>query len=177
MGLNIRRDRLCLLQISDGRGDVHLVHFDGKDYSAPHLKSIISDQSRKIIFHFARFDMAIIYHYLGVMVENVFCTKIASKIARTYTSSHGLKDLCKELLGVTLSKQQQSSYWGEKNLTNEQKEYAAADVLYLHALREKLHSMLVSENRIDLAKHSFSFIKTRVLLDINGWSDIDIFEH
>jgi len=176
MGLDLNRDRLCLLQMSNGDGDAYLVQFDG-NYSAPNLKKMLMDENRAKIFHFARFDLAAIKKYLGIELSNVFCTKIASRLVRTYTESHGLKDLCRELLGVNISKQQQSSYWGASKLTGEQKEYAAKDVVFLHSLRAALLEMLIAENRNELAHKLFEFLPTRVNLDLMGWSEVDIFSH
>ncbi len=176
MGLNLLRDRLCVLQFSNGDGQVYLVKFNG-NYSAPNLKKFLSSPNRTMIFHFARFDVAAIYHYLNVEIKNIFCTKIASKLVRTYTDSHGLKDLCRELINVQLSKQQQSSYWGNDCLNQDQVDYAARDVLYLHRLKDVLTMMLTKENRLDLAKDAFSFILTRAKLDLLGWNEIDIFAH
>ncbi|HJD56200.1 MAG TPA: ribonuclease D [Rickettsia endosymbiont of Pyrocoelia pectoralis] len=177
MGLNLIRDKLCLLQFSNGNGDAHLVHFTNQNYNAPNLKALLTDKVRCKIFHFARFDLAAIKKYLGIDLENIFCTKISSKLVRTYTESHGLKDLCRELLGVNISKQQQSSYWGAENLSQEQKEYAAKDVLYLHQLREVLKNMLIRENRLEFAQECFKFLPTRANLDLIGWNEIDIFMH
>ncbi|HJD64675.1 MAG TPA: ribonuclease D [Rickettsia endosymbiont of Diachasma alloeum] len=177
MGLNLYRDKLCLLQFSNGNGDAHLVHFLDQNYNAPNLKNLLSDKERCKIFHFARFDLAAIKKYLGVELENIFCTKISSKLVRTYTESHGLKDICRELLGVNISKQQQSSYWGADNLSSDQQEYAAKDVLYLHKLREHLIAMLVKENRFELAQDIFKFLPTRANLDLVGWDEVDIFTH
>ena len=177
LGLNNTRDRLCVLQFSNGDGDAHLVHFSSLNYNSPNLNKILSNRAVVKIFHYARFDVAIIYKYLNIMIENVYCTKIASKIARTYSSNHGLKDLCQEFLGINLSKQQQSSYWGRAELTNEQKEYAASDVLYLHKIRSKLDEILLRENRKDLANNCFNFLQTRVLLDLGGWIEEDVFNH
>jgi ribonuclease D len=177
MGLNHHRDRLCLIQISGGNGDAHLIQFVKDQYSCPVLKEILRDKSRTKIFHYARFDVATINKYLGVEIENIYCTKIASKLVRTYTDSHGLKDLCRELLNITISKQQQSSYWGGDVLTEEQKHYAATDVLHLHVLRNKLDDMLKKENRLELAYKCFDFIQTRTQLDLQGWSELDIFAH
>jgi ribonuclease D len=176
MGLTITRDRLCLIQISTGNQEVYLVQFDN-NYDAPNLKKLLSDTKSTKIFHFARFDLAVIRHYLGVRIENVFCTQIASKIARTYTESHGLKDLCKELLQENISKEQQSSDWGKMPLSREQQHYAASDVLHLHKLREILIEMLTRESRIDLANKIFAFLNTRVDLDLLGWQNADIFAH
>ncbi|WP_342225467.1 ribonuclease D [Rickettsia endosymbiont of Urophora cardui] len=177
MGLNLYRDKLCLLQFSNGNGDAHLVHFLDQNYNAPNLKNLLSDKERYKIFHFARFDLAAIKKYLGIDLENIFCTKISSKLVRTYTESHGLKDICRELLGVNISKQQQSSYWGADNLSSDQQEYAAKDVLYLHKLREHLIAMLVKENRFELAQDIFKFLPTRANLDLVGWDEVDIFTH
>ncbi len=177
MGLNIQRDRLCLVQLSDGRGDAHLVQFDKDNYKAPVLRKLLSDKKRTKIIHFARFDVAMIKHYMGITMEPVYCTKIASKLARTYTESHGLKDLCRELLGIEISKKQQSSDWGADKLTQSQCDYAAADVLYLHAIRDKLEVMLEKEGRKKLAQQCFDFLSARVELDLAGWDEIDIFAH
>lgn len=177
MGLKVHRDRLCLLQISNGDGDAYLVNFIDKNYAAPNLKKLLLDKNRCKIFHYARFDLAAIKKYLEIDLENIFCTKISSKLVRTYTDSHGLKDLCRELLSVQISKQQQSSYWGRNELTEEQKEYAAKDVLYLHQLRSILQDRLLAENRLDLAKQIFKFLSIRANLDLIGWNDIDIFMH
>lgn len=176
MGLNLQRDRLCVLQISYGDGDAYLVKFSN-DFAAPNLKKILTDKSRCKIFHFARFDMAAIESYMGIKIENIFCTKIASKLVRTYTEYHGLKDLCRDLIGVQISKQQQSTDWGAKELTNEQIEYAGSDVLHLHALRNVLTEMLKREGRYDLAESLFRFLPSRVTLDLIGWNEIDIFSH
>ncbi|HJD57112.1 MAG TPA: ribonuclease H-like domain-containing protein [Rickettsia endosymbiont of Sericostoma sp.] len=177
MGLKVHRDRLCLLQMSNGDGDAYLVNFIDKNYAAPNLKKLLLDKNRCKIFHYARFDLAAIKKYLEIDLENIFCTKISSKLVRTYTDSHGLKDLCRELLSVQISKQQQSSYWGRNELTEEQKEYAAKDVLYLHQLRSILQDRLLAENRLDLAKQIFKFLPIRANLDLIGWNDIDIFMH
>ncbi len=177
MGLNLHRDRLCLLQLSNGDGKAYLVNFIDKNYAAPNLKKLLLDKNRCKIFHYARFDLAAIRKYLGIDLENIFCTKISSKLVRTYTDAHGLKDLCRELLSVQISKQQQSSYWGRLDLTAEQKEYAAKDVLYLHQLRATLQDMLLAENRLDIAKQIFKFLPIRANLDLVGWNDIDIFMH
>ncbi len=177
MGLNFHRDRLCLVQISNGDGNAYLVQFNGKDYSAPNLKKLLSDESRGKIFHYARFDLAVLKKYLEVDINNVFCTKIASKLTRTYTDSHGLKDLCRELLGITISKQQQSSYWSAEELSEEQKEYAAKDVTYLHSIRTILTKRLIDLNRAHIAHKLFEFLPARVELDLIGWNDVDIFAH
>lgn len=176
MGLNLHRDRLCVLQFSSGNGDAYLVQFKDGDYKAPNLKSLLRDETRGKIFHFARFDLAAIKKYLNLELDNIFCTKIASRLVRTYTDSHSLKTLCKELLGIDLSKQQQSSNWGAQDLTRDQQEYAARDVLYLHELRAILLDRLISEGRSELAHKIFAFLPTRVELDLEGW-DIDIFSH
>lgn len=177
MGLNNFRDRLCVIQIGDGQGNAHLIHYPEPQYDSPNLKKLLADSAKVKIFHFARFDMAIIKYYLQLKIENVFCTKIASKLARTYTDGHSLKDLCAELLEIKISKQQQSSDWGAKELTQEQMQYAAADVLHLHALRNKLNQMLKREKRDILASQCFAFLPTKIDLDLSGWKDIDIFTH
>ncbi len=177
MGLINRRDRLCLVQLSTGDGDAHLVQFAPGKYDAPHLKKLLTSPATVKLFHFARFDVAIMQHYLGVLVENIYCTRTASKLVRTFTDRHGFKDLCKELLGIDISKQQQSSDWGADTLSPEQQQYAANDVLYLHQLRTKLDVMLVREGRAALAKRCFNFIPTRALLDLEGWENDDIFAH
>jgi ribonuclease D len=177
MGLNPHRDRLCLVQLSAGDGDAHLVQLTPGGYDAPRLKALMADPGVTKIFHFARFDLAMIFHYLGVMAGPIYCTKIASRLARTFTDKHGLRDLCKDLLNVDLSKQQQSSDWGAANLTDQQLQYAATDVLHLHALRARLDAMLAREGRIDLARAAFDFLSTRVLLDLEGWAEQDIFAH
>jgi ribonuclease D len=176
LGLNPYRDRLCLMQLSEGDGRAALVQFSGS-YAAPELKRLLEDESVLKTFHFGRFDMAVIKNYLGVMPRPVYCTKVASKLARTFTDRHGLKDLCKELLGIELSKQQQSSDWGAAELTQEQLSYAASDVLHLHALREKLDAMLRREGREGLARACFEFLPSRAELDLRGWSEIDPFAH
>ena len=177
MGLNPLRDRLCLAQLSAGDGDSHLVQFAPGAYNAPNLRALLADPTVLKLFHFGRFDIAVLAHYLGVVAAPVYCTKIASKLARTFTDKHGLKDLCRELLGVELSKQQQSSDWGAPSLTEEQKRYAASDVLHLHALKVKLDEMLVRENRQQLALACFAFLPTRAFLDLTGFENLDIFEH
>ena len=177
MGLNPYRDRLCLVQLSSGDGSAHLVQFEAGAYQAPRLKALLSNPAVLKLFHFARFDLGVLYRYLGVMPGPVYCTKIASRIARTFTDKHGLRDLCKDLLGVDLKKEQQSSDWGAASLTDEQLRYAASDVLYLHSLRERLDSMLAREGRMDLAQASFAFLPSRVRLDLAGWAEQDIFAH
>jgi len=177
MGLNNLRDRLCVVQLSDGKGDAHLVQIDPKTFKAPRLKALLEDNNRTKIFHFARFDVAILRHYLKADVRPIYCTKIASKLCRTYTDRHGFKDLCRELLTQDISKQQQSSDWGADELTPEQVNYAASDVLYLHDLRAKLNVMLEREGRTELAQSCFDFLPARAALDLEGWNDIDIFAH
>ncbi len=177
MGLNNKRDRLCVVQLSNGDGNAHLVHFERDAYGAPRLKALLSDRSRLKLFHFARFDICIMRQYLGILVEPVYCTRTASKLARTYTDRHGYKDICRELLGVDISKQQQSSDWGNGQLTPEQTDYAASDVLHLHALKAKLDAMLVREGRMELAQSCFDFLPRRALLDLAGWEHEDIFAH
>ncbi len=177
LGLRPLRDRLCVVQLSGGDNTAHLVQFDGADWSAPRLKALLGDQTILKIFHFARFDVAVLAHYLGVVPEPIYCTKIASKLARTYTDRHGLKDLCSELLGVDLSKQQQSSDWAAEKLTDQQKHYAASDVLYLHALKAKLAAMLQREGRTAVAETCFRFVSARAGLDLAGFEDVDIFAH
>lgn len=177
MGLNPHRDRLCLVQLSAGDGSAHLVQFEAGAYDAPRLKRLLTDPAVLKLFHFARFDLGVLYRYLGVMAQPIYCTKIASRLARTFTDKHGLRDLCKDVLGIEISKQQQSSDWGAATLTDEQLRYAASDVLHLHALRERLDSMLTREGRMELAKASFGFLPTRVRLDLAGWAEQDIFVH
>ena len=178
MGLVAGRDRLCLVQLSDGKGDEHLVHFrKDSDYSAPNLKALLSDPKRLKLYHFARFDVGIMQAYLGIVAEPLYCTRTASRLVRTYTDRHGLKDLVKELLNVDLSKQQQTSDWGAAELTDAQREYAASDVRYLHQLKEKLDERLEREDRTALAQACFDFLPARALLDIAGWPDQDIFAH
>ena len=178
MGLLPGRDRLCLVQISDGRGDEHLVRFSaGSRYEAPNLKAVLADPARLKLYHFARFDLAIMQAYLGVMAEPVYCTKTASRLIRTYTDRHGLKELVRELLQVEISKQQQSSDWGAPELSDAQKEYAASDVRYLHAMREKLDQRLEREGRMPLARACFDFLPHRAMLDLAGWPEVDIFAH
>jgi ribonuclease D len=176
MGLNINRDRLCIIQISDGNGDAHLVQFEQNNYSAPNLKKLLSNDKILKIFHFARFDIAVIKRYLGVNLKNIYCTKIASKLIRTYTDAHGLKSLCDELLGVEISKKQQSSYWGNKEITKQQIDYAASDVLHLHKIRIKLDEMLKRENRYEDFVNCLAFLSTRAKLDLEGFN-ADIFAH
>jgi ribonuclease D len=178
MGLVPGRDRLCLVQLSDGKGDEHLVRFSpGSDYSAPNLKDVIADPTRWKLFHFARFDIAIMRAYLGVMATPLYCTRTASRLVRTYTDRHGLKELVKELLGTDISKQQQTSDWGAPQINDAQREYAASDVRYLHALRDELDRRLVREKRVELAQACFDFLPARAMLDLAGWPETDIFAH
>jgi len=178
MGLIPGRDRLCLVQLSDGKGDEHLVRFRREsDYSAPNLKALLSDPDRLKLYHFARFDVGMMQAYLGIVAAPLYCTRTASRLVRTYTDRHGLKDLVKELLNVDLSKQQQCSDWGADELTDAQRDYAASDVRYLHALKEKLDERLRREDRVALAQACFDFLPARALLDIAGWAEQDIFAH
>ena len=177
MGLIPHRDALCVVQLSAGDGDAHLVQLDRETYHAPNLKQVLTDPNVLKIFHFARFDIAAFQHWLGIETTPVYCTKIASRLCRTYTDRHGLKDITRELLGVDLSKQQQSSDWGAETLSEAQIQYAASDVLYLHALREKLEAMLAREGRAELAAACFDFLPARAALDLEGWPEIDIFAH
>jgi ribonuclease D len=177
MGLRLGRDPLCVVQLSAGDGDAHVVRLNRPDYAAPNLKRLLKDRGVLKIFHFGRFDIAMFALHLGVTTAPVYCTKIASKLARTYTDRHGLKDVSRELLGIDMSKAQQSSDWGAKTLSPEQLAYAASDVLYLHALRDKLDTILEREGRMELALECFAFLPTRARLDIAGWEDNDIFAH
>src|SRR5262244_3854690 len=177
LGLNPQRDRLCLAQLSAGDGVCHAVQFAAGQYNAPNLKALLADAKVTKLFHFARFDIAMFRQYLGVECKPVYCTKIASKLVRTYTDKHGLKDLVRELLNVDLSKEQQSSDWGSDSLSEPQLAYAASDVLHLHALRERLDAMLVREGRTALAQACFDFLPTRARLDLQGWEAEDIFAH
>jgi ribonuclease D len=177
MGLSLVRDPLCLLQLTDGEGDIHLVQFDRATYEAPNLKALLADPNVEKLFHFARFDLAMIQRDLKLVCSPVYCTKIASRLARTYTDRHGLKDLVRELLGREVSKEQQSSDWGAAELTDPQLAYAAADVIHLHAAREKLDAMLAREGRKELAIACFAFLPARAALDLAGWDEIDIFAH
>ena len=178
MGLVTPRDRLCLVQISDGGSDQHLVRFAAdSDYAAPHLRSILADPARLKLYHFARFDLAAIKYYLGVVASPVYCTKTASRLIRTYTDRHGLKELVRELLGQEVSKQQQSSDWGAPDLSEAQKDYAASDVRFLHAMRTILDERLIREGRMALAQSCFDFLPARAELDLAGWPEIDIFAH
>jgi len=177
MGLKPHRDRLCLVQLSGGNGDCTIVRLRKGQYEAPRLKALLTDPSVTKIFHFARFDVAAIRHFLGVVASPIYCTKIASRLARTFTDRHGLKDLCKDLLGIELSKEQQTSDWGAAELTPAQLKYAASDVLHLHALRAKLDELLAREGRRELAEACFRFLPTRAELDLAGWPEEDIFAH
>jgi ribonuclease D len=178
MGLVPGRDRLCLVQLSDGKGDEHLVRFKGdSDYSAPNLKALLGDPNRLKLYHFARFDVGIMQAYLGIIAAPLYCTRTATRLVRTYTDRHGLKVLVKELLNVDLSKQQQTSDWGADELSDAQREYAASDVRYLHQLKDKLDERLVREDRVSLAQACFDFLPARALLDIAGWAEQDIFAH
>ena len=177
LGLDIQRDKLCLVQLSSGDGNAHIVQLDRKTYDAPNLKKLLADQSVVKIFHFARFDIAVIKKYLETDCAPVYCTRTASRLVRTYTDRHGLKQCCRELLGVELNKQQQSSDWGATELKDVQLEYAASDVYHLHALKEKLDKMLERENRAELAQKCFDFLPVRAELDLAGWANTDIFEH
>ena len=178
MGLLPGRDRLCLVQLSDGQGDEHLVRFSqGSDYSAPNLKALLGDPNRLKLYHFARFDVAIMRAYLGIIAAPLYCTRTASRLVRTYTDRHGLKDLVKELLCVEISKQQQTSDWGAPELSDAQREYAASDVRFLHALKDKLDERLQRENRTALAQACFDFLPHRALLDLAGWAEQDVFAH
>ena len=178
LGLITHRDRLCVVQLSDGHGDEHLVRFNpGSKYDAPNLKALLGDPGRLKLFHYARFDLAAMYFYLGFMAAPVFCTKIASKLTRTYTDRHGLKNLVSELLAADISKQQQLSDWGAPVLTDAQREYAASDVRYLHRLQEVLTERLARENRTEIAQACFDFLPTRARLDLAGWADRDMFSH
>ena len=177
LGLKPSRDRLCLVQLSAGDGEVHIVQLDGENYDAPNLKAVLGDRALVKIFHYARFDLAVIAQYLNVHAAPLWCTKIASKLTRTYTDRHGLKDLCRELLGVDLSKAQQSSDWGAPELSDAQLNYAASDVLHLHGLKEKLETMLDREGRRPMAEACFEFVLVRAAMDLAGWDDTDIFSH
>ncbi|HLZ76653.1 MAG TPA: ribonuclease D [Phenylobacterium sp.] len=177
MGLRLGRDPLCVVQLSDGHGEAHVVQLDRTTYDAPNLKALLTDPAVLKLFHFGRFDIAMFWLHLGVVTAPVYCTKIASKLARTYTDRHGLKDVTKELLGIDLSKAQQSSDWGQRELSEDQVAYAASDVLHLHALRDRLDEMLVREGRDGLARACFAFLPHRAQLDVAGWEDVDIFAH
>ena len=177
LGLDPHRDRLCVAQLSAGDGNAHLVKFSSEHIEAPNLAALLADASVLKLFHFGRFDIAVMQQYLGVTASPVYCTKIASKLVRTYTDRHGLKDLCRELLGVEISKEQQSSDWGADELTSQQMTYAASDVLHLHALKSRLDDMLEREGRIETAQACFDFLPARASLDLAGWPETDIFAH
>ncbi|MBO0903153.1 ribonuclease D [Jiella sonneratiae] len=177
LGLDTRRDRLCVVQLSPGDGTADIVQIAKGQKEAPNIVSLLKDPARTKIFHYARFDVAALYHGFGAMTQNIFCTKIASRLTRTYTDRHGLKDLARELVGVDLSKQQQSSDWAAETLSQAQVEYAASDVLYLHDIMGVLYKRLDREDRMDLAKACFAFLPTRVKLDLAGWGESDIFSH
>ncbi len=177
MGLNPHRDRLCLVQLSAGDGTAHIVQFRNGDYRAPNLRQLLTNPAITKLFHFARFDIATVYQHMGIVIEPIYCTKVAARLVRTFTDRHGLKDLCKELLSVDLSKQQQTSDWGAAELSPEQLKYAASDVLHLHALRRRLDDLLEREQRRHLAEGCFRFLPTRALLDLGGWGDPDILHH
>ena len=176
-GLNLGRDRLCVVQLSGGDGVCHLVQIRDGMYDAPNLKALMADTAITKIFHFARFDVAILKRYLNVNVSPIFCTKIASKLVRTYTDRHGLKDITRELLNIELSKEQQSSDWANEKLSDDQLKYAAADVLNLYDIHRKLQAMLIREGRLELAQACFDFLPTRAQLDLDGWDDVDVFAH
>lgn len=177
LGLRPYRDRLCVVQLSAGNNEAHLVQFDGQDWSAPNLKALLADPNVLKIFHFGRFDIAVMRHWLGVATTPVWCTKIASKLARTYTDRHSLKDLCSELAGVELSKQQQSSDWAASELSQQQLAYAASDVLHLHAIKARLEAMLVRSGRMEMAEAAFRYLPRRAELDLAGFEDMDLFAH
>ena len=177
MGLKTHRDRLCLVQLSSGDGNAHLVQIAQPAKPSPVLAALLADPGVTKLFHYARFDLAALMHYIGTVKGDIYCTKIASKLTRTYTDRHGLKELCRELLQIDISKQQQSSDWGAETLTIDQQNYAAGDVLYLHAIREKLSIMLERENRMALAKACFDFLPERAQLDLIGFDEMDIFHH
>ncbi len=177
MGLRPARDKLCVVQISTGDGNAHIIQMDRSTYAAPRLKALLADAKVKKLFHFARFDIATLKLHLGVDTQNIYCTKIASRLTRTYTDRHGLKDLVRELLGIELDKQQQSSDWGAHVLTEQQKKYAGQDVLYLHELKARLDQMLEREGRVQIAQACFDFLPTRAALDLLGWPEEDVFAH
>jgi ribonuclease D len=177
MGLNPRRDKLCLVQLSAGDGNAHLVQVDRTTFDAPRLKQLLEDENVTKIFHYARFDVAMLKQYLGARVRTLYCTKIASKLARTYTDKHGLKDIVKEMLGIDLSKQQQSSDWGSPILSDAQKQYAALDVIYLHEIKARFDQILQREGRMELARACFEFVPVRAELDLAGWTEEDVFAH
>jgi ribonuclease D len=177
LGLHPARDKLCLVQLSTGDGNAHLVQLDRSAYAAPRLKALLEDRAVTKIFHYARFDWAVLKHYLGCETGPLYCTKIASKLTRTYTDRHGLKDLVKELLGIELNKQQQSSDWGASFLSDQQKQYAAQDVLFLHEIKTRLDQMLEREGRAAIARACFDFVPVRASLDLMGWTEEDVFSH
>lgn len=177
MGLNLQRDRLCLVQLSSGDGTAHLVQIAAERQPCPNLQRLLADSQTEKLFHFARFDLAMLKHHIGPINGSVFCTKIASKLCRTYTDRHSLSELCRELIGIEISKQQQSSDWGAADLTPAQQKYAAGDVLYLHQLRDKLEAMLARSDRLEMAQACFAFLATRTDLDIAGFDAVDIFHH
>lgn len=177
LGLNPHRDRLCVVQLSPGDGSADVVQIAKGQSSAPNIEALLRDDARQKLFHFGRFDIAVLQHSLGALARNVYCTKIASRLTRTYTDRHGLKDLCREMLGIELSKQQQSSDWAAETLSEAQQAYAASDVLYLHQLRDALDQRLEREGRTELAQACFNFLPDRCLLDLAGWPDEDIFAH
>lgn len=177
MGLNPHRDRLCVVQLSDGDGNAHLVQIDKGQAEAPNLARLLEDPNTLKLFHFGRFDIAAMYHAFGALAAPVYCTKIASKLVRTFTDRHGLKNLLQELVDIDVSKQQQTSDWGAETLTEAQKSYAASDVLYLHRVKDKLDAMLAREGRVEIAQACFEFLPTRAKLDLAGWPEIDIFSH
>ena len=177
MGLNNHRDRLCMLQVADESKQIHLIHFKNQNFSSPNLKNFLTDESRVKIFHYARFDIAIIKKYLDINIYNIFCTKIASRLCRTYTHYHSLLELCSELLNIKISKQQQLSDWGAQTLNEKQLNYAAQDVKYLHQLRDKMSNLLLREKKKDIAEACFKFLPTKANLDLLGWLEVDIFSH
>lgn len=178
LGLNPHRDRLCLVQLSAGDGNAHLVQFEKGQYDAPNLKALLSSPNVLKIFHFGRFDIAVLLHYLGVTTAPVYCTKIAAKLVRTYTDRNGLRDLCRDLLKEEISKQQQTSDWGQPTLSEDQRNYAASDVVHLHALKAKLDELLIREDRMALAQGCFAFLPFRAELDLKGWyEESDVFNH
>ena len=177
LGLKASRDKLCLIQLSAGDDTAHIVQFDRKTYDAPNLKKLLSDKSVLKIFHYARFDVAMIKNYLQIDCAPLWCTKIASKLTRTYTDKHGLKELCRELIGIEISKQQQATDWGARELSQAQLHYAATDVLHLHKINAQLEILLERENRADMAEACFAFIYQRAAMDLAGWEDVDIFSH
>ena len=176
-GLNLKRDRLCLVQLSNGSGDAHLVQIAAQKQKSPNLEALLKNNRVEKLFHFARFDMAVLFGNVCPVIGPVYCTKIASKLARTYSDRHGLKELCSELLSIELSKQQQSTDWGAEILSEAQKKYAASDVLFLHKLKSKLNEQLIREGKLEIAHHCFNFLTHRVTLDLQGFQDLDVFHH